>query len=157
MPARIAPESNLKAVVSVSELARMLGLSRSHFHSLMKSGVMPQPIYCTRTRRPMFTRELQEAALLVKATNIGVDGRYICFYAPRQREPSPTQNPRRQQRSIERHAELLSGLRSLGLSDISDSQVDAALHQCFPQGVNGTDDGHVLREVWQHLRRPNGG
>lgn len=157
MPARNPSESNLKAVVSVSEIARMTGLSRSHFHALMKSGVMPKPVYCLHTRRPMFTRELQQECLLVKETNIGIDGRYVCFYAPRQRDIPPQRNNRRQRPVVEQHVELLNGLRSLGLSDVSDSKVDAALRHCFPQGVNGTDDGQVLRAVWQHLRRSNGG
>jgi hypothetical protein len=157
MPARIAHESNLRAVVSVSELARMIGLSRSHFHALMKNGVMPRPVYCLHTRRPLFTRELQEQALLVKQTNIGIDGRYVCFYAPRQRDIPPQRNNRRLRPVVEQHVELLSGLRSLGISDISDSQVESALTACFPNGVIGTDDGHVLRAVWQHLRRPHGG
>lgn len=157
MPARVQTESNLKAVVSVSEIARMIGLSRSHFHALMKSGVMPLPVYCLHTRRPMFTRELQQECLLVKETNIGIDGRYVCFYAPRQRETPAQRSNRRQRPVVERHAELLGGLRSLGIGDITDSQADAALRHCFPQGVNGIDDGQVLRAVWQHLRRSNGG
>ena len=158
MPARIASESSLKAVVSVSEMARTLGLSRSHFHALMKSGVMPQPVYCTTTRRPLFIRELQQKCLVVRGTNVGHDGRYVCFYAPRRRD-TPQQHPtaRRQERAVERHAELLSGLRSLGRTDVTDRQVDAAIAVCFPQGVNGTDDGLVLRAVWQHLRRQSGG
>lgn len=157
MPSRIASESNLKAVVSISDLARTLGLSRSHFHSLMKSGVMPSPVYCTTTRRPLFTRELQEAALLVRATNIGVDGRYVCFYAARQKDVPQTPSARRQPRTVERHPELMSGLRSLGISDINDGQVTAALSACFPAGTQGTDEGQVLRSVWHHLRRSQGG
>lgn len=153
MPARTHAESNLKAVVSVSDLARTLGLSRSHFHSLIQSGVMPQPVYCTTTRRPLFTRELQEAARLVKATNTGVDGRYVCFYAARQRDVPQTQSTRRQPRPVEQHPELLSGLRSLGITDIADGQVTAALTACFPNGRQGIDEGQVLRSVWQHLRR----
>lgn len=146
-----------KAVVSVSEMARQLGLSRTHFHALIKSGVMPTPVYCLFTRRPLFTRELQEAAILVKMTNIGIDGRYVCFYSPRQPETERCRRDRQNTTAREAEADndILSSLRSLGLSDVTQRQVDDAIRLCFPAGPAGIDEGLVLRAVWQHLRRSN--
>ena len=57
MPNRAAEE--LLAVVSVSDMARKVGLSRSRFYDLVKAGTFPQPVYCIRTRRSMFLTEQQ--------------------------------------------------------------------------------------------------
>lgn len=153
---RAASDSTTKAVVSVTEMARMCGLSRSHFHALVKSGVMPWPIYCLFTRRPMYTRELQAECLAVKASNIGIDGRYVVFYSPRE-ESSTGGNPRPRRATAppDAHESLIEGLRALGMAAITPAQVESALAQCFPAGVNGTDEGVVLRTAWQYLRRSN--
>src|ERR1700736_238302 len=115
---RVADTSS-KAAISVSEMAARCQLSRGRFHELIRAGVMPWPQYDLRTRRPLYTRELQEVCLAVRATNIGIDGRFIVFYAPRSAE-----RPRRPRTSEERqptgsHAELLQGLRALGIASVT--------------------------------------
>jgi hypothetical protein len=47
-----------KAAVIVSEMARMVGLSRARFYQLRKAGVFPLPVYDVATRRPVYTEEL---------------------------------------------------------------------------------------------------
>ena len=44
------PDYDLKAVCSVTALAKKLGLSRARFYQLQKMGVFCAPVYCTRTR-----------------------------------------------------------------------------------------------------------
>src|SRR5207237_1482345 len=83
MPARPQPDSTLKAAISVSEMAARCQLSRGRFHELVRAGVMPYPQYDLRTRRPLYTRDLQDACMNVRATNVGIDGRYVVFYASR--------------------------------------------------------------------------
>ena len=53
MPLRLH-ENSEKAAVTVSEAAALCGLSRTHFHSLIKAGVFPPPCYDIRTRKPLF-------------------------------------------------------------------------------------------------------
>lgn len=150
-----------KAAISVSEMAARCQLSRGRFHELVRDGVMPWPIYDLRTRRPLYDRELQAVCLAVRESNIGIDGRYVVFYA--QRSP---ERPRRRQTSgraqptvgpTQVPSDVLDGLRSLGMASVSPSQVADALRACFPSGHGGIDDGERLRAVWQYLRRTNGG
>jgi hypothetical protein len=164
MPARSSTESRLKAAVSVSEMARMCQLSRSHFNLLIRTGVMPQPLYSLHNRRPFYDAELQELCLRVRSTNTGADGRYVVFYDRRGVTPPPTPASSRTRTSRQQpmprndaHAELVEGLRALGLTDATAAQVDAALAACYPSGHGGTDEGTVLRELWRHLRRLNEG
>lgn len=55
--------SQTKAAVSVSEMARMMGLSRSRFYQLIGSA-LPFPIYDVATRRPIYDQQLQQTCLL---------------------------------------------------------------------------------------------
>ena len=148
--------SELPAVISVSEMARRVGLSRSRFYDLVRAGVFPKPIYCIRTRRPMYATEQQVECLSVKASNIGVNGQYVLFYSPR--DERPMREARRSGTTARIAAndgrrEILSGLQALGMSTVTPQQVDSALRACFPNGWTGRDEGEVLRLCWSHLRQ----
>ena len=139
-------------------MARKVGLSRSRFYDLVKAGIFPMPVYCIRTRRPMFLTEQQAEILRVKTTNIGINGEYVLFYAareasgeaPPQRRPRPTVETSRSRGS---HEGIVEGLRALGMASVTNRQVIEALRLCYPEGRQGRDDGEVLRTCWQHLRR----
>ena len=48
-----------KAIVTVSEMARMCGLSRARFYQLQKAGIFPPPERNAETDRPFYSEELQ--------------------------------------------------------------------------------------------------
>lgn len=154
--------TELPAVISVTEMARKVGLSRSRFYDLVKAGIFPSPVYCVRTRRPMFLTEQQVDVLRVRATNIGCNGGYVMFYAPR--DASGDQRPVRPSRSttettppVEAAPDVVDGLRALGMASVTPQQVSLALRSCYPDGWQGRDEGEVLRACWQHLRHVGGG
>src|ERR1022692_3404454 len=96
--------SETKIGVSVSEMARMVGLSRQRFHQLMQAGVFPQPQ--RNDGRPFYDEPTQEICLAVRRRNCGVNGQVVLFYARRQATPikpkkvTPTPSP---------HADLVDG------------------------------------------------
>src|SRR5271163_373483 len=103
-----------KAVVTVSEMARMVGLSRSRFYQLIGT-TFPAPLM-DKKKRPFYSEELQAVCLEVRRRNCGIDGKPILFYArrlgpstakPRKVKAPTTTNPQ--------HTDLLEGVRSLGL------------------------------------------
>lgn len=149
-----------KAAISVSDMAARCQLSRGRFYELVRAGVMPWPIYDIRTKRPLYPRDLQDACLSVRESNIGIGGQFVLFYSARadrlrpggrQTSAGRPQNPTPSQAV----SELSDGLRSLGMATVSPSQVEAALSACYPSGHGGMDAGERLRAVWQHLRRTN--
>ena len=77
-----------KAVVTVSEMARMCGLSRARFYQLQKAGVFPAPVY--RAGRPVYTEDQQQVCLEVRRKNRGVNGVPVLFYARRRPIMAPT-------------------------------------------------------------------
>jgi len=146
-----------KAVVTVSEMARMLGLSRARFYQLQKSGVLPQPLYDVVTRRPFYGEEMQKVCLEVRRRNCGVNGKPILFYARRNPLASAPSKPKTKTPTPKKdqHPELIEALQALGLAGVTAAQVGAAIKEVYPQGTAGVDQAEVVRAVFLHLRRKN--
>jgi hypothetical protein len=144
-----------KSAVSVCEMARLVGLSRSRFYELIEAGVFPSPLYDIVTRRPYFTEEMREACLVVRRTNCGVNGRITLFHARHRPGPAPVRPDKKAtapKTSANHHADLLDGLRALGLATVTASHVMTALKEVFPRGTDGHDGGEVLRAIFLRLK-----
>lgn len=147
-----------KAVVSVTEMARMVGLSRARFYQLKAEGIFPEPKQDETAGRPVYDQDLQRQCLQVRRTNCGINGQPIVFYSRRRdfgamkakapRMPSKSKPPNR-------HTELIDGLRSLGLSSVSPKDVDTAIAELFPNGTAGIDPAELLRAVFVRIQSRN--
>ena len=149
--------NDLRAVVTVSEMARMCYLSRARFYQLMKAGVFPAPTY--QAGRPVYTAEMQEVCLEVRRKNRGVNGEPVLFYA-RRRPIAPSKRQKRADPPPARNkdiAALLDSLNALGLTTATAAQVVKVTGELFPQGTKGLDQAEVLRAVFLHLKRQNAG
>ena len=147
-----------KAAVTVSEMARMVGLSRARFYQLMKAGTFPQPDRDSNTGRPRYSEEGQRLCLEVRRRNCGVDGRPVLFYARAHLPAAPTKPQRATNAKPAKdigHADLLDGLVALGLASATSDQVDAALKALYPTGTDNVDQADLLREVFLFLKRQN--
>ena len=146
-----------KTVVSVAEISRMIGLSRARFYQLMNEGVFPSPLYDVATRRPFFNEEMQAICMEVRRRNCGVNGKPILFYAARHPlgvKSTPVKKPKAEPRQKNQYADLLAGLRSLGL-EITAAQVEPVVKELFPTGIQNLDSGEVIRGVFLRLKRHN--
>jgi predicted DNA-binding transcriptional regulator AlpA len=142
-----------KAVVTVSEMARMCGLSRARFYQLQKAGVFPAPVY--QAGRPVYTEEQQQVCLEVRRRNRGVNGQPVLFYS-RRRPIAPVKKTPRPGTTAPKNKEvaaLVDGLNALGLTTATAAQVAEVTKELFPQGTNGLDQAEVLRAVFLHLKR----
>jgi hypothetical protein len=138
-----------KAAVNISEMARMCCLGRSRFYQLIGSA-FPEP--CRDDRgRPYYTEEQQRQCLEVRRHNLGIDGTPVLFYAPRHSVPAAV--PKRKRGPT--HPGVLAGVRALGLTTATAAQVDAAVANLFPNGVDGVDPGEVIRQVFLSVKREN--
>jgi hypothetical protein len=138
-----------KNAVTVAEMARMVGLSRSRFYQLMGTA-FPLPLYDPITHRPFYPEDLQEVCQQVRRKNCGIDGKPILFYV--RGSAPPVRKPRGAARMEEPNG-LIQGLRALGLNPVNSQQVHAALRELFPKGTASLDQGEVLRAVFVHLKR----
>ncbi len=144
-----------KAVVTVSEMARMCGLSRARFYQLQKAGVFPAPVY--QAGRPVYTEEQQVVCLEVRRSNRGVNGEPVLFYS-RRRPIAPIKKSPRPSTTTPKNkdvAALLDGLNALGLTTATAAQVVEVTKELFPQGTDDLDQAEVLRAVFLHLKRRN--
>jgi hypothetical protein len=145
------------AGVSISEMARLVGLSRQRFHQLMKAGVFPEPLRDEATGRPYYDESGQAQCLEVRRRNCGVNGKVVLFYARRQPAPTtarPTRTTSAPRRSApDRHADVLDGVRALGLAQAAPAQVAEAVAALYPAGTAGVDVGEVIRRVFLRLRQ----
>jgi len=82
--------SDTKAVVTVSEMAKMVGLSRARFYQLVEAEVFPAPVYQLSNRRPVYVEELQKVCLEVRRRNCGINGQPVLFYAKGPGSAKPT-------------------------------------------------------------------
>lgn len=147
-----------KSAVTVSEMARMVGLSRSRFYQLQGTA-FPHPMYDQQTRRPFYTAEQQQVCLEVRHRNCGIDGRPILFYAS---SPKPSVGNRTNRKpkvktakSSNRYADIIKGVKSLGLNSVAPSQVEQAIRKLFPVGISNVEQGEVIRTVFVALMRQN--
>ena len=145
-----------KAVVTVAEMARMVGLSRARFYQLVQAGVFPMPVYNVSNRRPIYVEDLQKVCLEVRRRNYGINGKPVLFYTQRHRlsgQAKPLRKTNVRPKATERHADLIDALRGLGLAAVKAERVEAALKHLYPSGVEGHDEGQVIRSVFLFLKR----
>lgn len=141
-------EKPIKAVVSVAEMCRLLGMSRSQFQHHVKNGTFHEPLRLESNNRPYFTASMVEDNLQARATSVGVNGEYVLFYDRKPKDDTSSTNPPKRD-----HTALLDGLKALGLTSVTASQIEAALAACFPTGTANEDENVLLRAVFRHLKR----
>jgi len=147
-----------KAIVTVSEMARMVGLSRARFYQLQRGGIFPPPERDAETGRPFYGEANQKVCLEVRRRNCGINGKPVLFYARRVPLTPPTSKTRAAKAptpKTEQHPELIEALQALGLNGVTPAQVGATVKEVFPQGVAGVDQAEVVRSVFLHMRRRN--
>ena len=67
---------------------------------------------------------------------------------------TPVKKPKAEVKQKNQYADLLAGLRSLGL-EITAAQVEPVVKELFPTGIQNLDSGEVIRGVFLRLKRHN--
>ncbi len=147
-----------RCVLTVSDMARALNLSRSRFYSLVESGVFPQPLYLIETRRPFYDETLRDQCLEIRRTGLGANGRPVFFYPKRVGLPASAKSSSARKRRTGKPTvdplvvRLIEMLKGLGIDDPKPQRVSSALSTCFPDGVTDRSEGELVAAVFRHLR-----
>lgn len=142
-----------KSIVSVSEMARMVGLSRQRFHQL-RGSAFPEADYNPETKRPYYNAEKQQVCLDVRQRNCGIDGKPILFYA-RRNDVGVVRKPQKKKStkvSNGKFDHITEAIRALGMKTNSE-KVGEAINSLFPNGIEHTDEAEVIRSVFLHLKQ----
>ena len=136
-----------KPIVSMTEIAQMVQLSRARFYQLLEQGFFPKPLHDERSKRPYYNLELQQKILECRQSGIGVDGSFMLFYSPRKN--GTASNVRKKIDPVVK--ELVETLESMGL-DITVKQVQQGLTEIYPDGTNGEGQGVIIRELFRYFK-----
>lgn len=147
-----------KSVVSVTEMARMVGLSRARFYQLVKRGTFPPADQDQVSQRPCYCEEKQRLILEARRRNCGVDGNTILFYARRRdcghnKAPARPTKPKATNTVI---ADLVGLLEQVKVYATT-VQVEELMKAMYPGGIEGIDRGGVVKALSDCLRRQNSG
>jgi len=149
-----------KAAVSVTEMARMVGLSRARFYQLVKRGTFPPADQDALSKRPCYFEEKQRLILDARRRNCGVNGVPILFYCRRndagQKRSAPRPNIGKLKEVAKKYTELIDGLAALNVM-ATVAQVEPLVNELFPSGTDGVDPGEVIRAVFLRIQRQNPG
>lgn len=148
-----------KLAISVTEMAKAVGLSRARFYQLIRRGIFPTPDQEPVTGRPYYSEEKQRTCLEVRRRNCGIDGRPILFYARRRDCGYNKAKPQKPKVEAQRGdvKTLLDGLNALGLTTATAAQVEQVTKQLYRNGTAGIDQGEVLKAVFLEIRRRKSG
>ena len=141
-----------KFVVSVTEMAKVVGLSRQRFGQLVKEGVFPSPDHDAATGRPFFNAEKQQQCLLVRQTNTGINGRPILFYSKRRDAGSKRSKLKTTTSKV--HPTIVQQLGQLGLA-VTLRDIEAATLDVFPDGIKEVAHESLVKSLFLHFRRKN--
>ena len=138
-----------KAVVSITEIAKTVELSRSRFYQLLQSGFFPKPKYDDRSKRPYYDIELQQKCLECRSSGIGVDGSFMLFYSPRKKESLADMRKKKIDPALK---EIVETLQTMGL-EVTGKQVQQGLIEIYPDGIDNLEQGLVIRELFRHFKQ----
>ena len=141
-------EKTYKAICSVTELCKDLGISRAQFYNLQNMEVFPKGLKDERTGRPYFDIELQRACHQIRNSGLGHNGQPYLFYSPRTNPGKPRSKVSKSVNS--KHKDYASTLEQMGLS-VSVEQISNALSDLYPDGFD-CSEGIVVRELFRHLK-----
>ena len=144
--------------LSCAAVARRLGLSRQRFWQLRKEGVFPEPQLDEESGRAYYNEEQLQLCLDLRRRNVGLNGKVVLFYSARTTanlsKPATKKKQERRQ-TTGRHQSVIDSLKALGMTGVSDAQVDSAIVELFPNGKENIAAGELVRAVFLHLQRKN--
>ena len=143
---KILPDHDLKAVCSITALAEKFRLSRARFYQLQKLGAFPMPVYCIRTKRPLYPLDLQQMCIHIRETGIGLNGQLVLFHTPRK-----TRSPRVRNQVEPQYKKLSDILKQMGLS-VSPHEVKNAVKFLYKGGLaKGPIEDAIIVDLYKYL------
>jgi hypothetical protein len=142
---------NYKEVCNVRQMADKVGLSTSRFYELVGMNVFPRPLRCEQTGRPFYPLSLQNVCLEIRKTGIGLNGKLVLFYRPREK---PVNGGRGTSRSKSRglYEEIASDLRCMQCK-VTAEQVKTAIKTLYPQGLKQISaNGELIKKLYNYFR-----
>lgn len=164
--------STSAAAISVSAMARQVGLSRARFYDLIQDGFFVAPVCLIGNKRSVYFASMVERNMLAKQTGIGCNGEIRVFNVASSSSTSDessrgTTTPRtRRRRRVSTNSSqsndadglvqrLVHAQRQLGLTDVTTERVSQAVALVCPDGTADIAEADLIRAVYRRLRGSN--
>jgi predicted DNA-binding transcriptional regulator AlpA len=154
--------NHIPEYVSMTQMAQILNLSRSRFYQLVDDNFFLKPLHLTSNRRPVYSREMVLENISFRKNNFGANKKIVVFYSSRnpsvvttRKKRTKKNNPIEDVSTNGKHSELIDTLEGLGLGNVTVSQIESALKECFPEGTKDIDESEILRAVYKYVKRQN--
>ena len=156
---RLTPDNNSQ-IITMRQMASLLGISRSRLYQLISQGVLLPPVHLISNRRPFYTETMSQRNLQVTNNNLGINGQVILFYPSRNlkkpNKPKPEKTAKRKSKNVQdKHHDLIRDLENLGLDNLASAKVEAAIATLFPETKDQQDYDHLLITIFRHLKQKN--
>lgn len=145
-----------KSVVSVTEMARMVGLSRARFYQLVKRRTFPVSDLDSLSGRPCYCEQKQRLILEARRRNCGVDGKAILFYTRRKdcgQVKVPTR-PAKPKGNRNQYADVIVYLLGAQIT-MTAAQVETFVKEEMAKGTEGIDTTEGIIQAIIERRRQN--
>ena len=111
--------------VSMTQMAKLLNLSRSRLYQLISEEILLPPIYSLNNKRPLYTSKMVRRNLEVKKNNVGINGQIIIFYSAKSKLVQTVKKTKKKSQSENsKYEDLIDELEALGITDIKSSQIE---------------------------------
>jgi hypothetical protein len=141
-----------RSVVSITDMSKMVGLSRQRFGQLVREGVFPSPDHDEGSGRPFYNADKQQQCLLVRQTNTGINGKPLLFYS--KRRDTGTKRVTTKAATPKQDTTIIQQLSELGVT-VTMKEVETATATLFPAGTSSVAHETVLKSLFLHFRRKN--
>lgn len=139
-------ENDFKEICSVKQLASKLGMSKAMFYQHLKKGIFPPPVYCVRTKRPLYPETLQQQCMDIRRTGIGYNGVPVIFYTTRKNETCKSQK-----QSNHDYKEIVEILKNMSIK-VTSKEIKAALGvPSIPNVTQGTISNEIITKLFNHF------
>ncbi|MHC4289237.1 MAG: helix-turn-helix transcriptional regulator [Planctomycetota bacterium] len=141
-------DQNSVSICSFSQMASMLGLSRTRLYQLNDKGIFPPPVYSIANKRPCYTINLQNTCFQIRKTGIGYNGHPIIFNAKKKNRQKKSPKPV----TLQHHSEFVEALGQIGLK-VSPTEVRKAIEGLFPDCNEPPElNGKIINELHRHFK-----
>jgi hypothetical protein len=114
------------------------------FYQLVERGIFPKPVYCVRTKRLLYTQDLQQRCLEIRKTGIGDNDQPMVFYTPRKEKTT---------KSRKWYEEIVEAVKQVGMT-VTDKDVKDALDALgLDKATRHTVGGELIGDVCRYFQQ----
>lgn len=139
-----------KVAVSVTEMAKMVFLSRSRFYQLVDEGKFPPPDKIGK--KSCYMQEKQQQIIQCRNANCGINGEPVLFYSRRIDIAKPRKKIQPQPKVALN--DILRGLMALNVQATA-RELDQLISRIYPGGIENIERGELVKSLFLEIKRQN--